>query len=187
MPPDLARDERFLERLKGSIFRVDADGTVWRLMARGRTGKLRAITPRRADFPRQDGYRAVRAGNDTIMAHRLVWLAFHGPIPFTIEVNHVDGCGGRNALSNLELTTPSENAMHAYRLAGSSRVQGERNGRAKLTRGLVTDIRCRAAAGEAKRKLSREFGVAPVIIRRIVSGRYWKPEIERNQPALPPA
>lgn len=41
--------------------------------------------------------------------HRLVWMAFNGPIPEGMQINHNDEEKTNNALANLSLMTPSEN------------------------------------------------------------------------------
>lgn len=41
--------------------------------------------------------------------HRLVWSAFHGPIPKGMHVNHIDEDPTNNRLENLNLMTPKEN------------------------------------------------------------------------------
>ena len=52
--------------------------------------------------------------------------------------------------------------------------RGERNGRAKLTVGKVREIRKRAAAGERKVDLAREFSFTPEGIHSIVSMKTWR-------------
>jgi len=42
--------------------------------------------------------------------HRLVYVAFNGPIPECIQVNHINEIKTDNRLSNLNLMTPKENA-----------------------------------------------------------------------------
>lgn len=167
--------------VRDGVLSVAADGAVWREKTFGRTGRARPVEPVRVDAVRADGYRSVQCRGHRILAHRLVWLVLSGPIPDGIEINHIDGHPGNNAFSNLELLTPSANTLHAYSLRGSERVQGESNGRAKLTLEKVAEIRVRAAAGEAKKALAREFDVAPPMIRRIVAGTAWRCEF----PALP--
>ena len=45
----------------------------------------------------------------TLKVHRLVWLAFNGPIPEGLEINHKHEVKTNNALLNLELATHSQN------------------------------------------------------------------------------
>lgn len=77
------------------------------------------------------GYTQVSHGRSGfhMQAHRLIWEAVHGPIPDGMQINHINGVKTDNRIDNLELVTPSENSMHAYRL-GLSRADGEHNGRA---------------------------------------------------------
>ena len=41
--------------------------------------------------------------------HRLVWIAFNGPIPENMQVNHISERKSENRLSNLNLMTAKEN------------------------------------------------------------------------------
>lgn len=45
-----------------------------------------------------------------VLVHRLVWMAFRGDIPLTMEVDHVDNDPANNSLANLQLLTRSENS-----------------------------------------------------------------------------
>jgi len=51
--------------------------------------------------------------------------------------------------------------------------RGERIGSSKLTPVLVVEIRRRAAEGEAKRALAREFGMSDWAVRSLVARRTW--------------
>lgn len=49
-------------------------------------------------------------------AHILVMLAFVGPRPDSLVINHLDGNKMNNRLENLEYCTQSQNMKHAYKL-----------------------------------------------------------------------
>jgi hypothetical protein len=69
-------------------------------------------------------------GNRKILAHRLVYETFIGPIPRGLVINHKDECKTNNTLSNLEIVTQSQNAK--YGTANNRRIETHRN-TAKIT------------------------------------------------------
>jgi hypothetical protein len=77
----------------------------------------------------RSGYIQVQNGSKHWMAHRLIWEAVHGPIVNGMQVNHINGIKDDNRLANLEVVSPSENSIHAYRI-GLQRADGTNNGRA---------------------------------------------------------
>lgn len=59
-----------------------------------------------------DYYRVALCKNSKVKkysAHRLVWIAFNGPIPEGLQVNHINEITTDNRLSNLNLMTCKEN------------------------------------------------------------------------------
>ena len=108
-------------------------------------------------------------GKRAFLAHRLVWEAVHGPIPKGMELNHINGVKTDNRIANLELVTPSENALHAYRL-GLRRADGEHNGRAKLTR---TDADAIRASTDPTSVVAAHFNVSSTTVRAIRRGKHW--------------
>jgi len=170
-------DEQAIELVRSGYFRIDDDGSVWRCMMGTRTGNRRTIAPTRADSANNTGYLLVRYGKrGSITAHRLVWLAIHGPIPPGVEINHKNLNKGDNRIDNLELLTHEANVQHAFAngAAPSSCGPGEANANHKLTASAVSEIRRLAAAGEPKRALARRFNVTPTLVRKIVAGRAWR-------------
>lgn len=47
-------------------------------------------------------------------AHRIVWIAAHGLMPATLQINHCNGKRWDNRIANLELVSPSGNTNHAH-------------------------------------------------------------------------
>ena len=62
---------------------------------------------------------------------------------------------------------------HGSNTRPERRPRGEGNGLARLTEAEVLEIRARAAAGEAKKRLARVFGTTAQTIRNIVFRRTW--------------
>lgn len=92
-----------------------------RLIVGVEEGEIYRPNWKRAEIPRKDGYGAVYLGriNGKIKwgrAHRIVWIAEHGPIPGTYQINHLNGHRWDNRIANLDLCTPGENARHAHKL-----------------------------------------------------------------------
>lgn len=79
----------------------------------------------------RQGYVWIEDGRGYVgSAHRMIWESVHGPIPSGLQINHINGIKSDNRIANLELVTPSENGLHAYR-TGLSRADGTNNGRYK--------------------------------------------------------
>jgi hypothetical protein len=76
-----------------------------------------------------------------ILAHRLVWIRFNGPIPEGMEINHKDGVKHNNRLSNLELVTSSKNKLHAFKLGLRKKLSGEQVGAAVFCSKEVRKLR----------------------------------------------
>ena len=49
-------------------------------------------------------------------AHRIVWVMHYGPIPDGMQIDHIDGDGTNNRLSNLRIVTASENKRNMRKL-----------------------------------------------------------------------
>ena len=107
------------------------------------------------------------------LAHRLVWRHLHGPIPHGLTVNHKDGNKKNNRPDNLELMTDSEQAIHARRVLGKCRQDGEKNNNAKLTPEAVADIKRRRANGEPLKSIAADHNISDRTVSKIARGQRW--------------
>jgi len=109
----------------------------------------------------------------SIMAHRLVLLAFVGPPmpdkPYAIHYNDIPD---DNRLENLRWGSGGDNMRDAYRNGGMNQ-NGERNHRAKLTEDKVRNIRHALAAGVSGSHLAQQHSVCQATISLIKSRQRW--------------
>lgn len=110
----------------------------------------------------------------SVRVHRLVAAAFLGNPPHGREqVNHRNGLKHDNRVLNLEWVSASENVRHAYATGLQPSRKGESNGRAKLTRTQVREIRKRYSKGEASKDLADEFRVTKTQLLAIIDHEVW--------------
>jgi hypothetical protein len=112
----------------------------------------------------------------TVKVHVLVLTAFIGPCPHGLECCHADGNYINNHLTNLRWDTRSVNHQDAiaHGTMTSPCLQGEDNGRAKLTEAQVIEIRYLFAQGEAThRRLGEKFGVSYGTIGKLIRRESW--------------
>ena len=106
----------------------------------------------------------------SITVHRLVALTFLGSPPTPKhEVNHIDENRANSNVTNLEWVTRQENIRYARR-NGRKWLQGEINGRAKITLGDAQTIRQSRSSGEA---LAMTYGLTRSTINKIRRGASW--------------
>lgn len=128
-------------------YEVSSDGRIWNV----RFSKL--LSP--SAMP--DWYPRVTLGRKSKAVHQLVMLAFAGPCPKGMNINHRDGIKGNNRLENLEYVTPKENFQHSVDIGLRPLVFFSRQ--RKLSPDDVLTIRSRRAAGIPLSTLAREYGI----------------------------
>lgn len=98
--------------------------------------------------------------------HRLVWIAFNGPIPDGVTINHRDGNKANNRLDNLELATHAEQYDHAIAI-------GLKPPR-KITPQDARDIReLRSKNQWTYAELAKLYHVSISLVRQLVTRPAW--------------
>lgn len=116
------------------------------------------------------------AGGKTIKAARLAYELTYGPVPEGMSVLH--RCDNPVCVNPAHLFTGTQaDNLQDMTLKGRRRYRehkGSENGRAKLSESQVFEIRKRAAAGEPRSVLAKEYSMCWTTIDGIVAGRLWR-------------
>lgn len=102
--------------------------------------------------------------------HRLVATAFIPNPENKKEVNHINGIKTDNRVENLEWNTPKENVRHAWDNKLNHALKGDENGRSKLTKKEVLEIRASHLNGVV---LSTIYNVSCAHISRVRLNQTW--------------
>jgi hypothetical protein len=120
---------------------------------------------------------------------RLAWMP---PAPGEVGyggdkwcINHKDGNKLNSHISNLEWTTNSNNARHAW--INGLQACGAAKKNAKFTSRQVSAIRLRVKHGESAYFLSKEFNVAYHTIKKICRFESWKHQDQNLKGRVRPA
>ncbi len=117
------------------------------------------------------GYGRLAHDKMELLAHRIAYELFVGPIPDGMHVlHHCDNPPCMNP-AHLFLGTHADN-MRDMVVKGRSQ-RGERNGQSKLTEGQVLEIRKVHAGGDSQKELAQRYGVDRSMVNRIVNGKNW--------------
>lgn len=117
--------------------------------------------------------------------HRLVVKTFIGEIPKGYHVNHIDGDKKNNHISNLEIVTPRENMLHAYRIGLASGKGGEENSMAKLSEKDVMEMYQMFSIGKNNDEVANVFGVHSRYVSLVRHGKRWKTLYEMQGKSFP--
>ena len=115
-----------------------------------------------------NGYAQISYMGRPRKAHRLVYERFHGDIPEGLFVCHK--CDEPRCVNpdHLFAGTNKDNAHDA--MSKGRFAVADRHSQAKLTTEKVTQIRSRLLAGDSRRTLAAEFGVAYTTICQLARG-----------------
>lgn len=155
------------------IYEVSNVGTVRTVKRQDRAGKTRKVRVLKPSLS-IDGYvrnnlwhngRAMHIGT-----HRLVYMAFVGPIPDGHEINHINGVRDDNRVENLSCITHADNVRYSKEVLKANYATF---GNAKLTEQDVRRIKRLLAEGLSQIQIAPMFGVRKTTIGNIKTGRSW--------------
>lgn len=141
----------------------------------GSTAKKRG-GPRSTYRDKRTGYVQTRLSKlgkaSTLLVHRLVCEAFHGPPPKgRPQVGHIDGSRDNNSASNLRWVSAKENAQD--RIGHGTAPRGTRCYH-HLTEDDVRAIRREYEGRYGQRvELAERYGVSTVQIHNVVTRKHW--------------
>lgn len=125
----------------------------------------------------------VRGKHTSLLVHRLVADMFVYNVNVNQNVvNHLDGNKLNNHYTNLEWCSRSENMIHAYKTGlmpsqkgtNHSGVSGELNGRCKLSKYQVDEIRKIYSSGYPRGlKPWLKYNISKSMFRNIIRGNNW--------------
>jgi hypothetical protein len=124
-------------------------------------------------FIRENGYGVIGIKCKEYKAHRVSYFIEHGRIDNDRLVLH--RCDVRACVnpSHLFLGTPKDNSQDAVKKGRNTKLYGEQNGKAKLTRSAVLAIRRICKRGAYQKTVARQFGVSEATVSYVVNGGRW--------------
>lgn len=130
-------------------------------------------------YLRTNGYGSVCFNGKEYKAHRVSYFLEYGRLPNDLWVLH--RCDVRACVNprHLFVGTPKDNSQDAVRKGRQTRLYGERNGKAKLTRCQVKAIKQMLEDKAHGRcdlylyQIARLFGVSPATISYLKNGGRW--------------
>lgn len=124
------------------------------------------------------GYGIVRHGGRNVLAHRISYEMFVGPIPDGLVVRHKNDTPLDVNPHNLELGTLLDNVRDRVNRGrthvGPRRAKGSSVALARLTEADIPNIRTAFASGTKQKDLAVQYGVTQGAISGIVNRRTWK-------------
>jgi hypothetical protein len=120
-----------------------------------------------------DGYGHVRYMGKMQTTHRVAWTLTNGPIPDGLHVLHTCDRRACGNVDHLFLGTNAENVADAVNKGRQTRLPGEANPSAKLTRLDVLAARAMRAQGMTGQQIGDVLGVSKKTANAILRGSSW--------------
>jgi hypothetical protein len=121
----------------------------------------------------ENGYGIASIIGRQYKAHRVSYFIEHGQIDNDRLVLH--RCDVRACVNpaHLFLGTPKDNSQDAVRKRRNTKLYGEQNGKAKLTRAAVLAIRRICKRGVYQKTVAKQFGVSEATVSYVINGGRW--------------
>jgi len=125
-------------------------------------------------YAKSSGYGTLWFNGRLRRVSRLVCEARNGPPPTSQhEAAHECGKGHEGCVNPRHLAWKTSRENKADQLVHGTRNRGERQGRSKLTRAQVVELRALKEGGWTLRALGSRYGVDFSTVRLIVTGKNW--------------
>jgi hypothetical protein len=169
------KDDLIESLLNDSLYDVRPDGTVWTRRVRGnRHVPGKAWRQVKTTPLNGAGYISVSYKNKKLLAHRIVFRKFNGPLSATLEINHLDGNKQNNCPSNLTLTDASGNMRHRFEVL---RQQGTKSN-SKICFEVAEQIRAEHLSGRSQKFLASKYELDQSSISLILNQHIWKEPVD---------
>ena len=164
-----SNDIYITEFLNDSNYKVDKAGNVYsRISSQGHyLEKWRMLKPAK----HHTGYLKINYKKKSLQIHRIIFAAFLGTLIPNMVINHKDGNGTNNRISNLEMVSQSENLKHKYRVLKSPATVSN----AKITQEIADEIRRQVAEENVRAiDMARKYDLGKSTINSILRNKTWK-------------
>lgn len=168
----MSHDELINEIILDDRYDISTDGTILTLIAQnGKLGRFwRKIGWEVKLSHSKTKYMYFKYKGQNLSVHRTVYAKFKGELDINKVINHIDGNGLNNDISNLELVTYSENAKHSYQILKNKPVRGNKH----ITFEIAQEIRYLVKTGQKRQFIiAREYNLAKSTVSAIVNFKIW--------------
>jgi DNA-binding transcriptional regulator YiaG len=117
------------------------------------------------------GYGQFKFNGELVLAHRLAYELYYGPIPDGFQANHK--CNNSKCRNPFHLYAGTQQENMDDKVRENRQAKGESQGSAKLTEQQVLEIR-ENKNNLSQRKLAKTYGVSQYAIQAILHKKTWK-------------
>lgn len=122
----------------------------------------------------QNGYGRINVNRKMLLAHRVSYELYYGPIPKGKLVCHHCDVPSCVRPDHLFIGTQQDNMNDMLAKKRDTTVKGEKHGRSKITKNDVLAIRALYKNGIGYKELSQQFDTGYANVCSIVTRRSWK-------------